>query len=276
MERLDDNAINIYTDGSSKQKPRRGGYAFVYVTVDREGNEVVDERSPDGSLGSNNQEMELKAVVEALKLLRTARSPVALNRFDRIAIFTDSAYVHDHVSTAMHQWSRRQWTRSGGAPVLNADLWHELLRQMRLVGKPVDFKWIRNKSSPFAKRVDKLAKASADRPLARPPMFRGVRKKLTEESVDPGVVPVEGQAVDIRIVVSEYLRRQRTWRFKYEVMSEGPLQGKVDFVFGDRPLLQRNTYTVRLNDDPDFPKIVEVVETWPTASYLGRRSGSES
>jgi RNase H len=78
IERLDENAINIYTDGSSKQKPRRGGYAFIYVTVDADGEEVVDERSPDGSLGSNNQEMELKAVVEALKLLSTVGSPVAL------------------------------------------------------------------------------------------------------------------------------------------------------------------------------------------------------
>jgi hypothetical protein len=146
---------------------------------------------------------------------------------------------------------------------------------MRSIGKPVSFEWIPNKSSRFAKRVDKLAKESADRPLSHPPMFRSVRRKLTEESVEPGVVPVEGQEIDIRIVVSEYLRRQRAWRHKYEVMSEGPVQGKVDFVFGDRPLLQRNTYTVRLNDDPNFPRIVEVVKAWPTASYLAGSSGAD-
>jgi ribonuclease HI len=117
MERLDDNAINIFTDGSSKQKPRRGGYAFIYVTVDRDGSEVVDECSPDGSVGSNNQEMELKAVVEALKLLRTARSPVSVKRYDKIVVYTDSTYVHDHVGTAIQQWARRQWTRRSGAPV---------------------------------------------------------------------------------------------------------------------------------------------------------------
>jgi ribonuclease HI len=111
IDRLDDNAINIYTDGSSKQKPRRGGYAFIYVTVDADGEEVVDERSPDGSLGSNNQEMELKAVVEALKLLSTVGSPVALRRFDKIVVFTDSAYVHENFETAKFEWSRRQWNR---------------------------------------------------------------------------------------------------------------------------------------------------------------------
>ena len=38
------------------------------------------------------------------------------------------------------------------------------------------------------------------------------------------------------------------------------------------PLLQRNIYSVRLNDDQDFPQIQEVIEMWPTASYPGGSS----
>lgn len=156
--------------------------------------------------------------------------------------------------------------------MLNAELWRELLREVLRVRLPVHIKWIPNKSSRFAKRVDKLAKESADRPLARPPMFRSVRLKSTEESVDPGIVPVEGQVIDVKIIVSEYLPRHRRWRHKYQVMSDGPFQGKMDFVFGHKPLLQRNIYSIRLNEDQGFPQIVEVVEMWATASYRGRSS----
>jgi hypothetical protein len=46
MEQLDDNALNIYTDGACIPKPRRGGYAWLYVTTGEDGREVVQEYSP--------------------------------------------------------------------------------------------------------------------------------------------------------------------------------------------------------------------------------------
>ena len=67
---MDDNAVNIFTDGSSYNAPRRGGWGFVYYTVDENGEEVEDRHNAYLSIpGADAQEMELTAVVEALKLL---------------------------------------------------------------------------------------------------------------------------------------------------------------------------------------------------------------
>jgi ribonuclease HI len=43
VERHDDNALVIYTDGSCKPKPRRGGYAFILLTEDEAGEELLLE-----------------------------------------------------------------------------------------------------------------------------------------------------------------------------------------------------------------------------------------
>lgn len=260
MEQLDDNALNIYTDGSMREKPRRGGFAFRFVTVGDDGHELVFDFSPNGSPGANNQEMELKACVEALKLASGRSSPVDLAKFTKAVIYTDSTYVHKHFETARHQWSKRGWMRRDGPPVLHAELWRELNRMRNRIGMPVHIKWIKGKSSPHAKAVDKLAKDSAERPFGRPSTVRSVRRKLSDESVEPGSVGVEGQRIDIRIIAAEYLRLQRCWRYKYEVMSEdSPYFEKVDFVFSDEPLRHRHIYAVLLNDNAKYPRIEEVI-----------------
>jgi ribonuclease HI len=51
---IDENAINIYTDGSSYTGPRRGGMGIVFVTVNDEGHEVVEEHQPLGHRGATN------------------------------------------------------------------------------------------------------------------------------------------------------------------------------------------------------------------------------
>ena len=57
MERHDDNALIVYTDGSCKQRPRRGGYAFSLVIAAGEEDEIYDY-NPPGVLGATNNEME--------------------------------------------------------------------------------------------------------------------------------------------------------------------------------------------------------------------------
>lgn len=261
MERLDDHAINVFTDGSSLQRPRRGGYAFLFVTVDANGDEVVDEFSPDGVAGANNQEMELRACVEALKRLASSRSPVDLARFSKIVIHTDSMFVHQHFDTAKFQWSTNRWMRSSGPPVLHAHLWKELVALVKRLRLPVYVEWVKGKSSRHTKRVDQLAKESASRPFARDFTGRSVRRKRTSKSVEAGSVAVEGQEIDIQIIAAEYQRVQRCCRYKYEVMSEdSPYAGNVDFAFSEEALRHRFIYRVRLNEDPEYPQFVEVVD----------------
>ena len=77
---LDENAINIFTDGSSYGLPRRGGCAFRIITVGDDGFPVVRDEQPYGYTGGTNQEMELMAPIAALNYITGRRSPYDLPR----------------------------------------------------------------------------------------------------------------------------------------------------------------------------------------------------
>ena len=86
MHNLDDNAINVFTDGSMKERPRRGGVGYRIVTVDNGGHEVTWDSDLAGYLGATNNEMELQAVILALKHVSGRRPPVDLRRFNKIVV----------------------------------------------------------------------------------------------------------------------------------------------------------------------------------------------
>jgi len=211
--------------------------------------------------------MELTAVVEALKLVVSKRSPLDLADFDKVVIWTDSMYVFNHFNTAAHRWAQNNWNKASGAPVQNAKLWREIVRLRRRIGKPVLARWIKGKKTEKTKAVDKLAKSAARRPSGKPQTVKTVRRKWTSESVEDGCVPVDGQEIEIRIIGIEHLPLHRgSWRYKYEVVS-GPYAGKVDRIVGEVLLQTRNVYVVRLNNHRNNPRIVEVISEMPALEH---------
>src|SRR5437762_2689212 len=100
IDNIDETAINVYTDGSSYSHPRAGGMGIRIVTTDEAGNEVIHDEQPLGHQGATNQQMELKACIEALQLLSGRRSPVDTAQFSKIIINTDSLYVVDNFTAA--------------------------------------------------------------------------------------------------------------------------------------------------------------------------------
>jgi len=70
---------------------------------------------------------------------------------------------------------------------------------------------------------------------------------------------MNGQRVTLRIISCEYLRVQRCWRYKYEVMSKASSYfGNVDWIFSEISLRDGHTYYVRLNDETPNPRILKL------------------
>lgn len=162
MEYLDDEALNIYTDGSSLPRPRRGGIGIVFVSVDDDGNEQLDDYPMPGYPGGTNQEMELQAPIQALAALVRGQAPVGPSRFRKIVIWTDSQYLTENIHAALYIWPSNDWMTRNGTPVVNARLWQELTRLIYRTYRRVDFNWVKgHKHSRYNKRADKLAKQSA-------------------------------------------------------------------------------------------------------------------
>lgn len=135
MEYPDENALNIYTDGSMLSRPRRGGAAILFVLVDDQGNEEQREEVLAGYARATQNQMELEAPLQALKMVTGRHPPFEPSRYGKIVIKTDATYVTENFGTAVRVWSRNGWNTREGRPVDNAPQWKELVRLAVLSSK---------------------------------------------------------------------------------------------------------------------------------------------
>ena len=103
--------INVYTDGACKGNPGPGGWG---VLLQWNGHE---KELFGGEAQTTNNRMELRAVIEAL---------AALKRDSNVRLHTDSKYVHDGITSWIHDWKKRGWKTAARKPVKNVDLWQQL------------------------------------------------------------------------------------------------------------------------------------------------------
>lgn len=108
--------LAIYTDGGCSGNPGPGGWAYVIV----ENNVIVSEQWGAEHLSTNNR-MELSAVIESLKAIKTMPAIP-----DHITIYTDSQYTRKGITEWIRNWKRNNWRTSDKKPVKNQDLWMEL------------------------------------------------------------------------------------------------------------------------------------------------------
>jgi ribonuclease HI len=106
--------IIIYTDGACQvHLSKIGGYGAVLQYKD------YIKKIYGSELNSSNNRMEIKAVIEALKCIKTTHIP--------IEIFSDSEYVVKCFQECWyHKWLYNGW-RSAKSKVKNVDLWKELI-----------------------------------------------------------------------------------------------------------------------------------------------------
>lgn len=138
--------LKIWTDGSCLKNPGPGGWAYAIV---------MDGKIKEGSGGvvhTTNNRMELSAAIEGLKALSEPCS---------VDLYTDSKYVQLGMIQWVAGWIARAWCLSTGKPVLNVDLWRELLR----VSEPhqVQWHWVKAHGvDVMNNRVDHLAREAAE------------------------------------------------------------------------------------------------------------------
>ncbi len=107
----------IFTDGAAKGNPGPGGYGVVIAHAG-----TITEKGGSKDRTTNN-EMELKAVVEALKEIVPKKVPVH--------IYTDSKYVVEGATGWVFGWANNGWVTKAKTDVLNKELWQELLPLLR-------------------------------------------------------------------------------------------------------------------------------------------------
>lgn len=130
--------IEVYTDGACKCNPGPGGWACVLVW-----NGV--ERGLSGyKVYTTNNEMELTAVVEALKLIKGSQT---------LRIYSDSKYVVDSINKG---WLSN-WVRKGEiAKRPNKDLWIQLINLLN--NHTYEFIWVKGHAgNKYNEMCDRMA-----------------------------------------------------------------------------------------------------------------------
>ncbi len=134
--------VTIYTDGACSGNPGPGGWGAVlmYGQAKKEISGAKKE--------TTNNEMEITAVLEALKILK---EPCEVD------VYSDSAYVVNTFEKGwIDNWVKSGWKTSSKDPVKNVELWKELLELMKK--HDVTFHKVKGHSdNEYNNRCDELA-----------------------------------------------------------------------------------------------------------------------
>lgn len=111
---IDKKEVQIYTDGACSGNPGPGGWAAILLYANAKKEIYGAEKE------TTNNRMELMAAIKGLN---------ALKHPCMVELFTDSAYLHNAFSKGwLECWQQRNWLKADKKPVMNQDLWQELLR----------------------------------------------------------------------------------------------------------------------------------------------------
>lgn len=139
----------LFTDGSCEPNPGVGGWAFI---LRPENNNLDEMVFSGGEKDTTNNRMELLAVIKGAILYKNC----CHTENNSLLIFSDSKYIVDGINDWLEGWEKKNWIRSGNKPVLNDDLWKQILSLKKEL--PMKGIFVRGHSGhPENERCDKLA-----------------------------------------------------------------------------------------------------------------------
>jgi ribonuclease HI/Tfp pilus assembly protein PilZ len=208
--------------------------------------------------------MELSACIAAMNWVKEEGIG---QRYGRVQIFSDSQYVVNGQFSAP-SWQKAKWRTAAGRPIDNSELWKEFLSAKSKAGIRIDICKVQNKSTPLLKRVDKLAKAAAK---SHPRIDRGlVVGKIGRAKIKGAATmfPAANHVLVVRIVGSKTVGPTRENRFVFEVFDESTSTYIAKHFAYCTPvtgaqLHRQRGFRVRMNDNTDYPQILEVIEEVP-------------
>ncbi|RDU71648.1 ribonuclease HI [Helicobacter aurati] len=137
--------VTLYTDGSSLGNPGPSGYCALleYITKNEQ---IFYKQVSGGEAYSTNGRMELKAVIEGLRVLHEPCE---------ILIISDSKYICDSITIHLPNWLNK-----GFKEVKHTDLWGEYIHLSQ--SHVISTQWIKaHNGNPQNEHCDKIAKENA-------------------------------------------------------------------------------------------------------------------
>ena len=138
---------HVWTDGACRGNPGPGGWAYIIRASDG-----TEEVCYDYESSTTNNRMELSAVLEALRSIPEGSS---------VQLFSDSQYVVKGMNEWIVAWQRRNWRKADGKPVLNEDIWKQLVEAA--AKREIEWNWVEGHTGQDEnERCDALANRAID------------------------------------------------------------------------------------------------------------------
>ena len=135
--------VIIYTDGACSRNPGPGGWGAILMYKENK------KEISGGKKETTNNIMEITAVIEALKCLKTKCE---------VQVYSDSAYTVNAFNQGwIYNWIKNGWKSSNKEPVKNKELWQELYDLTKK--HKVEFIKVKGHSdNEFNNRCDEMAR----------------------------------------------------------------------------------------------------------------------
>jgi len=145
--------LEVYTDGSSLGNPGPGGWGAVFVEKDK----IIHELG-GFEMNTTNNRMELSAVIGTLKYIWKS----GFQNIKEIVIFADSSYVLTGITSWVFNWEKNGWRTANKKPVMNQDLWQELIELVRTSKVKINWQKVKGHSGHvYNDRADEIATTCA-------------------------------------------------------------------------------------------------------------------
>lgn len=134
--------VEIWTDGACSGNPGPGGWGALLRYGDKE------KELYGGQAETTNNQMELKAAIEALN---------ALKKPCTVELTTDSQYVKGGMTGWIFGWKKNGWKTANKKPVKNVELWQAL--DEAVSRHTVNWHWIKGHAGHAEnEKADELAR----------------------------------------------------------------------------------------------------------------------
>lgn len=141
--------MKIYTDGSAHPNPGPGGFGIV---VFDDNYNYLKSLSEQVQYTTNN-EMELKAILFALKLFGAQANQ---DFIQPPTVYTDSAYAYNIYTNWMYNWAKNDWLKADGKKPENLEIIKDYFNESK--NKIIDLRKIAGHSNILGNELaDKLA-----------------------------------------------------------------------------------------------------------------------
>ena len=140
--------IKIYTDGSCLWNPWKWWWAAMLIYKDYK--KIIKWNNPN----STNNQMELTAVIQALKTIKKKDIP--------ITIYTDSKYIQNWITVWIKNWKKNWWKKQNKKNIKNKQLWQQLDKLSEQFN--IKWEWVKaHSTNKFNNQVDKIAREQAEK-----------------------------------------------------------------------------------------------------------------